>query len=152
MANKEQTIKYLQTIVTGLSQQALGHDIESKIFASKGFTKLADKYAEHVTEERGYVDKCINRILDLGGEVKLEATPEGKVCTNPIEWIKYDLQVSIDGLKFLDEVLACVKDDYTTYDIIKDYYKDEEEDMYWGEQQLELIECIGSQNWIINQI
>ncbi len=152
MANKEQTIKYLQAIVTGLSQQALGHDIQSKIFDSKGFKKLAEKYAEHAVEERGYVDKCIDRILDLGGEVKNEAKPEAKVCTNPIDWIKYDLQVSIDGLKFLEEVLEATKGDYTTYDILKDYYKDEEEDMYWAEQQLELIECIGTQNWIINQI
>ena len=103
-------------------------------------------------EERGYVDQCIDRILDLGGEVKNEAKPEAKVYTNPIDWIKYDLQVSIDGLKFLEEVLEATKGDYTTYDILKDYYKDEEEDMYWAEQQLELIECIGTQNWIINQI
>lgn len=40
----------------------------------------------------------------------------------------------------------------TTYDMLKVYYKDEEADMYWGEQQLELIECIGVQNWITQQI
>ena len=43
-------------------------------------------------------------------------------------------------------------DDFTTYDILKEYYKDEEEDMYWAEQQLELIKCIGKQNWILQQI
>lgn len=40
----------------------------------------------------------------------------------------------------------------TTYDMLKVYYKDEEADMYWGEQQLELIEWIGAQNWITQQI
>ena len=33
-------------------------------------------------------------------------------------------------------------------DMLKEYYQDEEEDMYWGEQQLELIETIGKQNFI----
>lgn len=32
------------------------------------------------------------------------------------------------------------------------YYKDEEEDLHWGEQQLELIEKIGEQNWLIKQL
>ena len=44
------------------------------------------------------------------------------------------------------------KDDFTTYDMLKDYYKDEEEDMYWTEQQLELVERIGLQNWFATQI
>ena len=29
---------------------------------------------------------------------------------------------------------------------------DEEEDTYWMEQQLELIEVIGKQNWLIKQM
>ena len=29
---------------------------------------------------------------------------------------------------------------------------DEEEDMYWSQQQLELIEKIGLQNWLVKQL
>ena len=148
----EQIIAGLQAIVTGLSQQADGHAIQSRVFASQGFTKLADKYAEHAEEERGYVTKCIDRIIDLGGEVKLEAKPEGIVCRNPVDWVKYDLKVSKEGLAWLKTIVEEARDDYTTFDILKDYYQDEEEDMYWGEAQLELIECIGVQNWILQQV
>ncbi|HEY9575527.1 MAG TPA: ferritin-like domain-containing protein [Lachnospiraceae bacterium] len=151
MAN-ENIIKGLQLIVTNLSQQAVGHKIQSKIFAGQGFSKLADKYAEHYSEEMSYVEQCIDRILDLGGEVKNEAKAEALVYTNPVDWIKYDLQVSIDGLALLKELLDCAKDDVTTFDILKDYYKDEEEDMYWGQAQLELIEKIGLQNWLSHQL
>ncbi|MCR5772092.1 MAG: hypothetical protein K6G87_12805 [Butyrivibrio sp.] len=151
MAN-ENIIKGLQLIVTDLAQQADGHAIQSKIFGSQGFSKLADKYAEHATEERGYVDQCIDRILDLGGDVKNEAKKEAPTYTDPVEWLKYDLQVSIDGLNSLKTLIECAKDDLTTFDILKDYYKDEEEDMYWAQQQLELIEKIGLQNWLIHQI
>ncbi|MCR4903142.1 MAG: hypothetical protein K6A23_09800 [Butyrivibrio sp.] len=147
MAQREQIIAGLQGIVTDLAQQADGHAIQSRIFASQGFSKLADKYAEHAVEERGYVDQCIDRIIDLGGEVKNEAKAEKPSCKDPIEWIKYDLQVSKDGLAALKKLTDCTIDDYTTYDILKAYYKDEEEDMYWAEQQLELIEKIGVTNW-----
>lgn len=150
--DKEKIISDLQIIVTNLAQQADGHLIQSRVFAAKGFSKLAEKYAEHAVEERGYVEKCIDRILDLGGAVKLEDKKSAPVYENPIDWIKYDLQVSVDGLKLVAQMLENVKEDVTTYDLLKDYYKDEEEDMYWGEQQLELIDCIGTQNWIIRQL
>ena len=69
----------------------------------------------------GYVNKCIDRILDLGGEVKNETKPEAPVYTDVIEWIKYDLQVSKDGLAWLKTVIDDAKDDLTTYDILKEY-------------------------------
>lgn len=151
MAN-EKVIKGLQTIVTNLAQQADGHQLQSRMFESEGFTKLAEKYAEHAEEERGYVTKCIDRLLDLDCDVKLEAKAEAPVCKDPVDWLKYDLQVSIDGLAWLKEITEEAKDDYTTYDILKEYYQDEEEDMYWGQQQLDLIECVGKQNWLLQQL
>lgn len=148
----EKVMAGLQTIVTELAQQADGHAIQSRIFASEGFSKLAEKYAEHAAEERGYVDKCIDRLLDLGCDVKLEAKREAPVCKDPVDWLKYDLQVSIDGLAWLKEITEAAREDYTTFDILKAYYQDEEEDMYWGQAQLELIECIGKQNWLLQQL
>ncbi|KAG4108491.1 cytochrome b1 [Neocallimastix lanati (nom. inval.)] len=152
MPTNPQLIEGLQVIVTQLAQQADGHIIQSRIFGNQGFKKLEEKYAEHAEEERGYVIKCIDRLLDLGADVKLGATKDGVVHTDPIEWVKYDLEVSVNGLAYLKGLVELARDDYTTYDILKDYYKDEEEDMYWGEQQLELIEKIGKQNWLVKQL
>jgi len=150
--NKEKIIAGLQAIVTGLSQQATGHAIQSRIFASQGFSKLAEKYAEHVEEEQKYVNLCIDRLLDLGADVKNEAKKETPTHRDVVEWIKYDLQVSKDGLVWLAGVIEAAKNDLSTYDMLKDYYKDEEEDMYWAEQLLELIEKIGLQNWLTKQM
>ena len=98
------------------------------------------------------MDQIIDRMLDLGLEVKNEAKPESPSCIDPVDWIKYDLELSVNGLAALKEIIDTAKDDLTTYDILKEYYKDEEEDMYWGEQQLELIEKIGKQNWLSHQL
>lgn len=152
MSDKAKILDGLQVIVTNLSQQAAGHDIQARIFASQGFTKLADKYKEHGEEERGYVIKCIDRILDLGGTVKLEAKKEAPVFGDALEFVKYDLQVSKDGLAWLAGLVEESRDDYTTYDMLKEYYQDEEEDMYWGEQQLELVKLIGRENWYAQQL
>lgn len=100
----------------------------------------------------GYVDKCIDRILDLGGEVKNGAKKEEPVFTDIVEYIKYDLKVSKEGLAWLKTLVEEARDDYSTFDILKVYYQDEEEDMHWDEQQLELIEKIGLQNWLNLQL
>ena len=152
MTKNEKLISGLQTIITELSQQADGHNIQSRIFASKGFNKLANKYAEHVNEERGYVEKCINRLLDFGITPKLENKKESNLYTNPVDFIKNDLKISRDGLPWLKELTELARDDYATFDILKTYYLDEEEDMYWMDAQLELIETIGEQNWLLQQL
>ena len=99
-----------------------------------------------------YVDQGVDRILDLGGEVKNGAKKEAPVCKDPVEWVKYDRQVSVDGLAWLKTLVEEARGDYTTFDILKKYYQDEEEDLYWADAQLELIERIGKQNWILQQL
>ena len=42
-----------------------------------------------------------------------------------------------------------IKDDLTTFDMMKEYLKDEEEDMYGSEEQLGLIDIIGAKPWLI---
>lgn len=148
----EKIIENLQLIVTELSQGADGHLIQSRIFAAQGLNKLAKQYAEHAEEERGYVVKCIDRIIDLGGEVKLEDKKCAPLFKDAEEYLKHDLQVSKDGLKFLAEIVKAAQEDLTTFGILSEYYKDEEKDMYETEQQLELIQLIGKQNWLARQI
>jgi len=148
----KKVIEGLQTIVTELSQQADGHIIQSRVFAAQGLNKLAKQYEEHAAEERGYVVKCIDRLIDLDVEVKLEAKNAAPIKWDVVEYLKHDLQVSKDGLAWLKEIVCAAQDDLTTFDILKAYYQDEEGDMYWAEQQLELIELIGKQNWLTKQI
>ena len=88
----------------------------------------------------------------MGCCVKLEDKKSAPIYTDVEEYLKYDLQVSKDGLKWLAELVKAAQNDLTTYDILKEYYQDEEKDMYWIEQQLDLIELIGKQNWLVKQI
>ena len=150
--NAQNSIQVLQAYATGLSAQSMQHKVQSKVFKSMGLTKLAEKYADHSTEEMDWVDKFIDRIIDLGGEAKVEASPAVPIYKNPVDFIKADLEVSEREVPRLGEVTLSVAADMTTYDLLKGYYQDEEEDMYWMRGQLEMIECIGLQNWLIQQL
>jgi bacterioferritin len=150
--DKNKSIQALQAYATGLAAQSLQHKVESKIFAAQGFSKLGEKYAEHAAEEMEWVDKFIDRILDLGGTPKVEAAPEMNVFTDPVEYIKSDVAVSHKEVPVLQQLTLSLQDDFKTFDILKAYALDEEEDMYWSETQLELIEKIGLQNWLVKQL
>ena len=150
--DKEKSIKALQFFVTELSNGAFAHMIQGKQFESLGFTKLAEKYSGHYQEEMQWVEKFIARILDLGGDVELEDRKGREVVKNPIDYLKADLDNQKQGVDILYGCVAQVSGDPTTYDLMKAYLADEEEDLYWDEEQLDLIKLIGEQNWLIKQM
>ncbi len=150
--DKNKSIAVLQAYATGLAAQSLQHKVQSKIFADQGFTKLGEKYAEHSTEEMGWVDQFVERILDLGGTPLVQNAPEMPVFTDPVEYIKSDLEISHREVPVLMNVTLSLQDDFKTYDILRAYALDEEEDMLWSETQLVLIEKIGLQNWLVKQM
>ena len=150
--DKQKSIEALQAYATGLAAQSLQHKVEGKIFAAQGFSKLGEKYAEHAAEEMAWVDQFIERILDLGGTPLVEAAPAMPVTTDPVEYIKADVAVSHEQVPILQQLVLSLADDLKTYDILKAYALDEEEDMFWSETQLDLIEKIGLQNWLVKQL
>ena len=150
--DKNKSIQVLQAYATGLSAQSRQHKVQSQVFASMGFTKLAEKYNDHAKEEADWVEKMIDRIINLGGEPKVEAAPEQKIYKDVVEFIKADLAVSEKEVPVLGQITLSLAEDMTTFDLLKGYYQDEEEDMYWMQGQLDLIESIGLQNWLIKQL
>jgi bacterioferritin len=148
----KKSIEALQFFVTGLTEGALVHKLQGQIFKSKGFNKLGQKYIDHFTEEMEWVEKFVERILDLGGEVKAEGAKSRELIYNPIDYIKADLKIQEAGVDLLYKCVETLKDDPTTYEIMKGYLKDEEEDLYWSQGALELIDCIGVQNWLFTQV
>ena len=139
--DKQKSIQVLQAYATGLATQSRAHKVQSQLFASQGLNKLAEKYAGHADEE-----------MDLGGEAKVEASPAFPIYADPVEFIKADLKISVEQVPILMQVTSGLADDFKTYDLLREYALDEEEDMFWMQGELELIEKIGLQNWLTKQI
>lgn len=150
--NNKKSIEALQLFVTALSEGAFVHKIQGQIFKAQGFTKLATKYIGHYTEEMEWVEKFVDRILDLGGEIKVEEQKARNLISDPIEYIKADLAIQRPGVDLLRKCMLSLSEDITTFNLLKDYLADEEEDLCWSEGQLELIEKIGVQNWLFTQL
>ena len=150
--DKNKSIEALQFFVTHLSDGAFAHKLQGQILKAQGFTKLGEKYESHYAEEMGWVEQFTNRLLDLGGELKLEDRKGRELISDPVAYVKADLAIQEPGVELLLKCMSTLTDDPTTYDLLKQYLKDEEEDLYWSQGQLDLIEKIGEQNWILRQI
>ena len=100
----------------------------------------------------GWVEKFTERILDLGGDIKFEGMKSRDLISDPVEYVKADLAIQGPGVELLMKCMEGVKDDPLTYDLPKDYLKDEEEDLFWSQGAVELIEKIGTQNWLLLQL
>lgn len=148
----ENTIELLQKIGNKILNQANIHGLVALNFEAQGFSKLGDKYKSHALEERDFSQKLFNRILNLGGKICYQNQVSFEVPTSPLEWLRHDLEVSKEGLKELLPLVGAASNDLVTYDWLKDYYKDEDDDLQWTQQQLDLIDAIGYQNWLTQQL
>ena len=147
-----QTLQISQLIVNELTAGAFVHKMQGMLFQSQGFTKLGQKYIDHYTEEMEWVEKYAGRMLDLGCVPEVKIKCESKLIEDPVEYIKADLKTQREGVEMLYKMMPSLACDPTTYDITKAYLADEEEDLYWSEEQMDMIEKIGLQNWLVKQM
>lgn len=146
--DSEKSIKALQFFVTGLTEGALVHRLQGQALKAAGFTKLGDKFLSHFSEEMGWVEKMQERILDLGGKPVFEGCKAREIVEDPVAYIQEDLAIQEKGVPLLRECMATVCDDPLTYDTLKGYLADEEEDLYWLRGQVELCGKLGLQNYL----
>lgn len=132
----------------GNSQQ---HSIHAEIIRQKGFSKLADKIQAEAEGEWKEA-QCVNaRLLELG------VTPTLAIDTYPIitdirEQLEYDYNEGLKGMAELNAMIADFADDYITRRMIEEFIVDEQEHTNWLAEHIGLIEEIGYQNYLIQQL
>ena len=139
-------------IVNELSASSLVHKMQGLLFKSQGLTALGQKYLDHYTEEMGWVEKYTERLLDLGVVPQVNVNSQATLIEDAKAYLEADLKLQKEGVETMYKVMPSLAADPTTYDLTKAYLLDEEEDLYWDEEQLGLIEKIGYQNWLVKQL
>lgn len=146
------TLQASQMIVNELSGSSFVHKMQGLLFKSQGFEKLGQKYLDHFAEEQEWIEKYANRMMDLGCTPQVDISNKSALVEDPKAYIEADLKLQREGVEKLYQLMPALAADPTTYDITKAYLLDEEEDLYWDEEQLDLIEKIGIQNWLTKQM
>ena len=132
----------------GNSQQ---HSIHAQLLKQRGFGKLGDKIMEESNEEWEEAKKVNARLIELG------ETPVVDIQTYPVitdikEMLEYDCKDSAQALPEMSKSLALFEDDYVTKSMIQQFIIDEQEHYNWVRQHLNLIDEIGYENYLIEQL
>ena len=132
----------------GNSQQ---HSIHAQLLAARGLKKLADKVMAESDEEWAEAKKVNARLIELGETpvVEIENYP---VITDIKEMLEYDCKDAAQALPEMSKSLAMFDDDYVTKAMIQEFIIDEQEHYNWVKGHLSLIEQIGMENYIIEQL
>ncbi len=99
-----------------------------------------------------WVAKYANRMMDLGCTPEVNFTKQCKLIEDAKAYVEADLKIQREGVESLYKMMPSLASDPTTYDITKAYLADEEEDLYWSEEQLDKIEKIGYPNWLMKMM
>ena len=74
------------------------------------------------------------------------------VITDIKEMLEYDLKEAAEALPAMSKALALFDDDYVTRHMIEEFILDEQEHYNWVKGHLCLIEQIGMENYLIEQL
>ncbi len=128
--------------------------IQAKMCKNWGFHKLAKKqYAESIGEMK-HADKIIDRILFLEGVPEIARYDVIRAGTNVKEQFEVDLVLEQGGASHYNQLIdLCIKlKDNGTRDLLDPILSESEEHVDWLETQLGLIEAIGLQNYLTEQM
>ena len=127
---------------------------QAKMCKNWGFMKLAAKHYEESIGEMKHAEKLIDRILFLEGVPEIARYDVIRVGTDVKEQFEYDLQLEMTGVKHYNWTIdLCAKlNDHGTRDLLEPILMESEEHVDWLETQLGLIEAVGIQNYLTEQM
>lgn len=140
----------LKTLAKGWFGNSQQHSIHAQLLKARGLTKLADKIMAESDEEWEEAKKVNARLIELGEipVVEIETYP---VITDVKEMLEYDCKDAA-ALPEMSKALAQFDDDYVTRNMIQEFIVDEQEHYNWVKAHLCIIEQIGMENYLIEQL
>ncbi len=147
-------IDALNAILTAELTAINQYFIHFRMCENWGYPQLAKKKREESIEEMKHADKVIARILFLDGVPNMQRMNPVKVGEDPVEQHKLDLELELEAYKRLNDAIAlCVSSgDNGTRDLLEGILREEEESIDWHETQLHLVQEVGRENYLSQQI
>ena len=154
MKGHDEVIKVLNEVLTSELTAINQYFIHSKMCEDWGFQRLAAKKKEESIEEMKHADAVIARILFLEGVPNMQRYFPVKVGEDPIEQHKLDVELEYDAVKRLNAgIRTCLdKGDNGSRELLEMILQQEEEGIDWLEAQLHLIEAVGKEGYLAEQM
>jgi bacterioferritin len=154
MRGDPQIIDALNEILTSEFVAINQYFIHFRMLENWGYKRLAKKKREESIEEMKHADRVIARILYLEGIPNMQRLGPVRVGEEPIEMHKVDLELEIEARQRLNQTIALCLDkrDAGTRELLESILDEEEDSIDWLEAQLHLVQEIGRERYLAEQI
>jgi bacterioferritin len=136
--------------LTAINQYFIHH----KMCENWGYERLAKKKREESIEEMKHADAVIGRILYFDGIPNMQRLSPIRIGENPVEQHKLDLAVETEAVDRLNKAIALCREkgDNGSRELLEDILVNEEESVDWLEAQLHIIDEVGKEQYLAEQI
>ena len=154
MRGNEAVIEFLNEVLTAELTAINQYFIDSKMMASWGYQRLADKVRADSIDEMTDAEQLIDRILYLDGVPNLPRLGSVRVGESVPEKLRLALATETEAIERLNRGIALCTEvgDHGSREVAETILAGEEEHADWLETQLELIRQIGEPNYLAQQI
>lgn len=154
MKGDSEIIETLNAVLTSELTAINQYFVHAKMCENWGYRKLAKKKREESIEEMKHADELIERILFLDGIPNMQRLNPVRVGEEPVEQHKLDLDLELEAQKRLNDGIALCRDkaDNGSRELLERILEDEEEGIDWLEAQLHLVNEVGRERYLAEQM
>jgi bacterioferritin len=154
MRGDPQVIEVLNAVLTAELTAINQYFIHYRMCENWGYLRLAKKKREESVDEMKDADRVIHRILYLDGVPNMQRLGPVRVGEDPIEQHRLDLELETEAIRRLNDAieLSRAKGDNGSRELLEEILEGEERSADWLESQLHVVEEIGKERYLAEQL
>jgi bacterioferritin len=154
MKGDAKIIEVLNDVLTAELTAINQYFVHGEMCENWGFERLHHVIRKHSIGEMKHAEEVIERVLFLEGVPNVQRLGKINIGETVQEILKSDYALELEALPRLQEgIELCRKlGDNNSRHLLEEILEDEEEHVDWLEAQMSLIEQVGIQNYLAQQI
>jgi len=154
MKGDKKVIEVLNDTLTAELTAINQYFVHGEMCENWGFERLHDVIRKESIGEMKHAEKVIERILFLEGIPNMQRLGKVNVGEDVPEQFRLDLALELEAVERLNKGITVCNEagDNNSRHLLEDILAEEEEHIDWIEAQLSLIEQVGIQNYLAEQI
>jgi bacterioferritin len=147
-------IDILNEVLTGELTAVNQYFLDARMLDNWGITHLAKHFYDDSIDEMKDADELIQRILYLEGLPNVQRMGPIRIGETPVEKLRLARDAELEALERLRRGIALcfTRDDHGSRELLEKILHGEEEHTDWHETQLDLVERVGEQLYLAQQL
>ena len=154
MKGDKKIIEILNDVLTAELTAINQYFVHAEMCENWGYERLRSIIRKHSIGEMKHAEEVIERILFLDGVPNVQRLGKINIGETVPEIMKVDFALEMEALPRLNAGIEACRDlgDNNSRQLLEQILADEEEHVDWLEAQMTLIEQVGVQNYLAQQI